>query len=594
MRLSKRPDLANSDVTPNVNPARPNGVVVSAPWKIREATMTATDRVATYLWLISLVIAAAYCIVFVVQLSGIVTGLAWIGEYASGFTLPETLVRTGTGGKTVIASSGQWVSLWFGLLTAKLPLHRQLWEIAPTLLYIATSLTVGWCVSRIADRRAAILAMLLGLIASPLALLIFMAAVAHNTAYPCTALVGAYLLWLARAARRRRLVAFAVPVLLGIIVGACVASDLLVVVTAVIPLTVAAILAGMQRDRRSRFLALSALTTVAVAIPTARFINEIMHSLGFFTLPTPAVIAPLSALPVRAKYLFKGLQVLFNGYLGGPRAPGTLHTELGIASDVFMSMALFVLLIFGICAISRLIRAALDRSAPERELQLARSLHIVYWVSSAVTACGAFWIAGETGGGTIPHESYYATTIFSVAAVVPLLLLSGSLTSLLAVMGASVYIVASFVGLTGNYTDIAGAIPSYVPTIVEIAQANHVTVGYADFQQASSLTWNTDGRLLVRPLIECQNSPGAEICPFYQASVPSWYVPQKRHTFLLIDNDGIGFHSRPVGLGKPLAAYRLGALRVYVYSYDIASRLGPEPTFSPAHEIGFLQFLSDH
>ena len=155
--------------------------------------------VPTLLWLLSLTIAAVYLALFVVQIPRDIAVIAWNSDYASGFTIAETLVHTGTGGNTVLASAGQWVPLWFGLLTARLPLHRALWGVAPTLLFVATALTVGWSVSQVANRRATVLAVLISLIASPLALAFFVAAEAHNTVYPCTALLGAYLIWLARA-----------------------------------------------------------------------------------------------------------------------------------------------------------------------------------------------------------------------------------------------------------------------------------------------------------------------------------------------------------------------------------------------------------
>jgi hypothetical protein len=525
---------------------------------------------------IPLAIAAVYLIVFVAQLPRNVTELAWDSDFASGFSMPETLIRTGSSGHTVVGSSGQWVSLWFGLLTARLPLHRQLWGIAPTLLFLATALAVGWSVAQLAGRGAGILAVLLGLIASPRALTFLMAPVAHNTVYPCTALLGAYLIWLTRGEERGRRATLLAPPLVGVLVGACLASDLLVAVTAVIPLALTAILALALRERRATLLALAALGTVAVAVPAAVLTSAIMRALGFVTIATPAKAVAISDLPGRAELLFKGLKALFNGYLG-PGAPGTLHAELGIASDVVMSAALLVLLAVGARTVFGCVRAGQRGSASRRTpSELARSLHVVYWVSAAVCACGAFWLAAETGGGTDLHESYYAIVIFSVAAVIPLLLASGARARLLVAAGASVFFLASLVGLTDNYTNISPWIANAAPGVIRVARANHVTVGYGGWGE-SSLTWNTHGRVTLRPVMVCQNPNGPDICPFYQGVVPSWYVPESRHTFMLVDSEEPWISSLPQGLGKPLASYRLGAMSMYIYPYDIASRLGPPP-----------------
>jgi hypothetical protein len=546
-----------------------------ASW--RTSFASARER-ASLLWLIPLAIAAVYVVVFVVRLPHNITALAWSSDYASGFTVPETLVRTGPSGNMVMGSAAEWVPLWFGLLTARLPLHRELWGIMPTLLFLATALTVGFSVAQIASRRAALVAVLLGVIASPLALEFFMAPVAHNTVYLCTALLGAYLIWLARGAGRRRVTALLVPPLLGVVVGTCLASDILLAATAVAPLALTAILAGARRDRRSRIVSLSALSTIAVAIPIAALTTSIMRSLGYTKFLTPAKAVALSELPERAQLLFKGLKVLFNGYLGGPKGPGAVQSVLGLASDVVMSAALLTLLTFGVATAVRLIASGLRKSSARDPIQLARSLHIVYWVSSAAAACGAFWVAAETGGGTNLHESYYGTVVFSVAAVLPLLLSARAPARRLILAGTSIFFTASLVGLTSTPFEVSEWIARDAPSVTKIAQANHVTYGYGGYGEGSSLTWNTHGRVTVRPLMECSNPGGASVCPFYLVAVPSWYVPRERHTFLLVDSEEPWVPSLPSGLGKPLATYAIGsAMRMYIYPYDIASRLGPAP-----------------
>src|SRR6202453_371129 len=106
-----------------------------------------------FIWLLAWVLAAVYLVLFVVRFTGNVAAINWVSDYASGYALAETLVRTGSGGHTVISTTGAWAPLWFGLLTARLPLHRQLWEIAPTVLFLATAFTIGWSVAQLAGRQ---------------------------------------------------------------------------------------------------------------------------------------------------------------------------------------------------------------------------------------------------------------------------------------------------------------------------------------------------------------------------------------------------------------------------------------------------------
>jgi hypothetical protein len=534
-------------------------------------------------WLIGLGIAAVYIVVFVLQLPRNIGQLGWVSDFASCFILPETLVKSGTGGHTLLSTTGAYLPLWFGLLTAKLPLHRQLWEIGPTLLLLASALTIGWSVAQVACRRAAVLAMLIVLVASPWALAFFMAP-AHNTVYPATALLGAYLIWLTRAPRRRRVINLAVPVFAAVVLGACVASDALFIVTGVIPFAITAIAFGLQRDRHSRLLAVSALATVVGAIPIALLIAAIMRSQGYLTLPPPAKLASPSMLPGHARLLFVGLEHLFNGYLGHassamfggltPAASGPLHGELGVACDIVFVAALIALLALGGGTMVSFVRSRWRAGAHATPAQLARASHVIYWFSSAVVICAAFEFSTRAMDR---YEAYYATVVFSVAAVVPLLMRRGSVARWLIPAGASILFAGSLVGLTSHYLDTVydPPISRYGSDVARVAREHGVTAGYAGYWDASSLTWSSHERVTVRPLIQCANPAGAGICPFFLNRVPSWYVPRKRRSFLLVDPDSLYVVALPEGLGAPSASYAIGPMRMYIYPYDIASRLGP-------------------
>jgi hypothetical protein len=518
-------------------------------------------------------IAIVYLIVFLAKIQHILSGLGWVSDYASGFTVPETLVQTGTGGHTVLASSGQWVSLWFGLLTATLPLHRELWTVAPTALFIFSALVVGWSVARVATRGLAIVTVLLILIASQRALAFFMAAVAHNALYPCTAIAGAYLVWLTRGRGRPTVVVFGVPLLMGVILGVCVSSDLLVAAAAIAPLVLVAVLSGLQRDRRARIVAISALASAAVAVPVGKLTTAIMHSAGFVTIPAPYKVANLEALSLHARLLFTGLKYLFNGSLDEV-VPGAFSSGLALVCTVLMVAALLTLCLLGAWTLVRLLRRERRDDGPQAANGLARLLHIVYWSSSAVAVCLAFWLTSETGASDA-HESYYGTVIFSVAAVLPLFIAARGAVRVLAIASVSIFFIASLIGLTGNYTVLRPSVANYESEIVAIAKAQNATTGYAGYWDASSLTWSSDNKVIVRPLMACQNPSGAEACPFYMERVPSWYIPRERKTFLLADAGESWLSGLPPGFGRPVAAYALGPIRMYVYPYDIASRLGP-------------------
>lgn len=542
-------------------------------WKL----LSRTGSPPGLIWLIPLGVAAIYLVVFTAQIPQNIRAIEWIGDYASGFTIAETVAKVGSGGHTVLTFSGQFVPLWFGLLTAGLPLHRELWGIAPTLVFILTGLIVGWSVLQVGTRRAAVIATLIALVASPRALVFLMAGVAHNTVYVSTALLGAYLIWLTRGTGRRRATTLAVPPLAGLALGASLASDVLVGATAIGPLGITAAMAWLRRSPLSRKVAASALTSVLISIPVALLVASIMKSAGFVTLRTPIELATLAQLPEHAKLLFEGQKVLFNGYLESG-APGTLHPELGGACVILMSAAFLALLVFGTRTAIGFMWKGARRDCSETPGELARSLHIIYWVGSAVTVCLAFVLTSEASSGVI-HESYCASVVLSVAALLPLLLGSGALARWLILTGTSIFFAAGFAGLTSNYVNMEVGIRAahYAPEVVRLAAANHVSAGYAGYFEASSLTWRTDNRVTIRPVMECATPAGTGFCPFLLMRAPSWYVPARRHTFLLVDSTEGWLSTTPPGLGRPIASYAFGTVQMLIYPYDIAERLGPLP-----------------
>jgi hypothetical protein len=534
----------------------------------RSGSFSNTRILRALVWLIPCGIATAYLSVFAARFSHNLWALGWNSDFASGFTVPTTVVKTGTGGHTVLGTYSLYVALWFGLLTARLPLHRELWEVAPTVLFIVTALTIGWAVAQIATRRAAVLAVLTVFVASPVALEVFMAPVAHNTVYPCTALLGAYLVWLAHGEGRQRATALAVPLLAAAALGVCLASDDLLFATGVLPLSLTAVLACLGRDRRSKLVTLSALTTVVVALPIAMLTSTIMSSLGYEVHPPPLKFSPLSLLPERGELLFHGLKQIFNVYLDRPGSAAALHTGLGAACEIVMVVALLTLLGAGARSASSLLAARWRVDSSVAPTPLATTLHITYWVSSAITACAGFVFS--TFGPA--HEAFYMTVPFSAAAVIPLFLHLGAFVRWLISVGVSIFFVGGLVGLESLHTGSPAPLAPYEGMIVKLARANHATTGYAGYWDASGLTWSSHERVMVRPVFSCANRVGANLCIFSQETVPSWYVAKRQYTFLLVQPKEL---SLPEGLGRPLATYAFGPAVMYFYPYDIASRLGP-------------------
>ena len=79
-------------------------------------------------------IGAAFLIVFIVKLPTLIEHLYWDSDAATATVIAETFGGSGT---VILQRFGWFTALWFELLTRPLPLHRQIWEVAPYLFSLA-------------------------------------------------------------------------------------------------------------------------------------------------------------------------------------------------------------------------------------------------------------------------------------------------------------------------------------------------------------------------------------------------------------------------------------------------------------------------
>ena len=124
----------------------------------------------------------------------------------------------------------------------------------------------------------------------------------------------------------------------------------------------------------------------------------------------------------------------------------------------------------------------------------------------------------------------------------------------------------------------AGRIAIQANQLTSIADQEQAHIGYGGYWEAASSSWSTKMRVKVFPVdYECESADGVP-CPNSFFVHGGWYEPRDGiRTFLIGPRpEQVESYEPPAALGPPLSTHRLltGA-HVYVYPYDVASRLPP-------------------
>jgi len=114
--------------------------------------------------------------------------------------------------------------------------------------------------------------------------------------------------------------------------------------------------------------------------------------------------------------------------------------------------------------------------------------------------------------------------------------------------------------------------------IVEIANKESAYRGYADYWDASSLSWSEDMAVHVIPVTQC-SLPKTDLCPFYFNLNTDWYRPRANiNTFVLRDSTSQGVRQELPETLAPYATYKISdVITMYLFSYDVASRFVGAP-----------------
>jgi hypothetical protein len=566
--------------------------VAVARWRI--------ERVARLLIWVPLTLGGAYLVVLATQLDRLIVSTYLNADAASAPVIGQ-LYSSGPPHREVVLGQMAWFStLMFELATRWLPAHRAIWEAAPYAMALASAALIAWGLWQLAGRWAAAIGGVIVLCASPRTLQLLFSLNDHSPTWFSLALLAALLVLLQRGGVRRlhtgplrTPAVVAIVVVVGLIVGANMASDPLLIVAGVLPALLAA--AGAWALRPGRGTARAWWLMLATLVPMAVgdvLTGALMRHDGVKIGPSIAhnLLASGEAVVSNFTLWWQSVSVLGNGNFYGQR--------LGFTSGLQLICALLSLVVVAFVA-PRIVWQELRDALRARRGAGAEGARVAggarpaegAWGDEGARGVEGAWIAwcifwgatvlllslsfiASSNPADIESDRYLVGLVLAVAALVPLVARRGIGQRMLVTAGVSVFALTGLSTLLRGDATATGTLPSSreLNEIVAVAHQEHLSIGYAGYWDAAPITWAAHTQVQVFPVQLC----GASLCRFALHYISSWYVPRPgRRTFLISDPTQPSA-APPVGnLGRPIAVRQIGATTMYVYPYDIASRIQP-------------------
>jgi hypothetical protein len=473
------------------------------------------------------------------------------------------------GAHVVLGEFGWYATLLFLLATKALPLHRQVWEVAPYVLAFAGVVLTAWSVWVLAGRFAASLTVVLLVCASPAMLHLLLSMTQHAPDWFCCGLLGAFSVLLERRGPSLSWWALGpAALLIGLAVGVNAASDVLIVFAGIAPFTLAlAAELAVRRSEASVRAAIAGLLTLAVVGVTWAITLALTSALNISHEPglNTTALASTGQIGTNFRLWWHSIAVLGNGDFFGREL--TFSSGLALACAVLSLGALVVVLRTGWGTV----RGRESRRGP------GWLAFLVFWCSSATFLSAAFLLSAIPVD--IHADRYVVGVIYALAAVVPAVAAGRLLTEALAVAGTCVVALGGVASLAeGVDSRNTEGFPSQAiaDRVAAIAAHNGVSVGYSGYWDAAPITWASHFRVRVYPVSICDR--GQHLCRFDLHYISSWYTPRRGRGSFLLGDPSLALVPGPTpDLGRPSRVYRVGQIRMYVYRYDVAARVLAHP-----------------
>ncbi|MCW3003053.1 MAG: hypothetical protein JWQ20_2351 [Conexibacter sp.] len=518
-------------------------------------------------------VAAFGLIVFAIQLPALLRAISLNGDIASMPALVTLLSGAPPDRVVTLSNAPEYESLTILRATLHWSLHRELWQALPFaltgagIIVLARTTWVTW-----GRWAAAMVVATLAVTAEGLRMTLF-GINAHGFSLLSVIVLGAVLVAFARKPPRSR-VTWVVTGLALIALVAPGAPDLLLMLAGLGPFALAGVGTWwLSRDATQRRLAIFTVSVSAISAILGLLFTA--HMRGDDIFPTSTFVVTFAT----ADQLQRNVALLIEGFVD----IADLHVlgrEVNLRSSLGAVIAAPVIAGFLTASwysVKRL-RAYVHDRALARSQAPERLAFLVFWSAVLVLSLAACLASTVPREGATGH--YLVPAFYGVAALAPALALGSRRARGYVAVGVLVFSLGA-IGrhvAEGQETFGDGPTAAEAASIQSFVTAHGAHIGYAGYQDAEVLTWQTHARLRVFPILSgfgCLR----EICPYYVMTVSSWYQPREGVRSFIVTQPQVTeahTHTLPRSAGAPIARARFNRLTVFVYDHDVARDFGAE------------------
>jgi hypothetical protein len=484
----------------------------------------------------------------------------WDADAAAAPLIAEQFGRPGIGVIT-LGHSGWYSMLWLMVGTRDLSGHRELWQVLPYVLVIASLSAFALAVRHVGGAWAGAIFLVGSVAVGPLALRSLVTPNYHTSTLINVALLGAALpIVISGSGGFARRAAVALPI--ALLTGLDVASDALLWVVGVIPFLLAAVY-GVVRFRKARIpILVVAVATIGTIAVVDRLVRDAMAARHVLTITQPLALTSLGHLSRNLLGLAYEVALVFGSDLFGTGHEGSVFRNIVLAA--------LVLVVFAVLA------ALLARELWARRLTRrgqAEQVLVVYAVGTILAISGAFALTNigeEAGPGGANYFLALAVAIPLLAALIPHSLVDR------AVIGCALAAVMAFnvAGVESGYASIgAASVETYAPQILSALEREHVRYGYASYWDALPLTLYSRGSLQIASVSQCE-LPMGTLCAFTTNEPDAWFGEHPGSpSFVIVDPETLFVTVGPPGTGPWRKIIRVGPIEIYISPDDVAPQI---------------------